>query len=437
MTTPIETLKRQTRGIQMSFSTIIRFRRELLAHWPRLTIALICTLGYTAMRLAEPWPLKFIFDNVLVNQPLVTPSPWVNETIGTDRMRILYTAAGALLLFALFRGIFYYFQSVLTSYVGQEVVIRIRRQLFAHLQRLSLRFHNESSTGDLLTRLTGDINNLRQLLAASLLSLISEGILLISFLVVMFVMNWRLALLAVITMPVIFVLVTFYSSRIRQASRKQRRREGELASRMHENLSGIHVVQLFARERHEDAQLRGLNKRSLRAGLKSTKLEGKMNQGIEISVAIGMALTLCFGATEVIAGRLSAGGLLVFVTYMQSFYRAALARRGAGKQGGELRRPDYRYSRRGVRDQGRYGQGATLQGRDRLFQRLFSVQERSAGAERYRPDDSHWPDRRPGRSIRGGQVDAGLDGLPALRSDGRDCIDRWHGHPGFHPDLAA
>ena len=317
----MDVLKRQSRGIRMSFGTIIRFRRELLAHWPRLMVALICTLGYTGMRLAEPWPLKFIFDNVLINQPLVTPFPWVNETIGTDRMRILYTAVGALVLFALLRGVFYYFQSVLTSYVGQEVVIRIRRQLFAHLQRLSLRFHNESSTGDLLTRLTGDINNLRQLLAASLLSLISEGILLISFLVVMFVMNWRLALLAVITMPAIVLLVTFYSSRIRQASRKQRRREGELASRMHETLSGIHVVQMFARERHEDEQLRGLNKRSLRAGLKSTKLEGKMNQGIELSVAIGMALTLWFGATEVIAGRLSAGGLLVFVTYMQSFYR--------------------------------------------------------------------------------------------------------------------
>jgi ABC-type multidrug transport system fused ATPase/permease subunit len=321
MATPIEALKRQSRGMRMAFSTIIRFRRELLAHWPRLTIALICTLGYTGMRLAEPWPLKFIFDNVLINQPLVTPFPWVNETIGTDRMRILYTAVGALVLFALLRGIFYYFQSVLTSYVGQEVVIRIRRQLFAHLQRLSLRFHNESSTGDLLTRLTGDINNLRQLLAASLLSLISEGILLISFLVVMFVMNWRLALLAVITMPAIFLLVAFYSGRIRQASRKQRRREGELASRMHETLSGIHIVQMFARERQEDERLRGLNKRSLRAGLKSTKLEGRMNQGIEISVAIGMGLTLWFGATEVIAGRLSAGGLLVFVTYMQSFYR--------------------------------------------------------------------------------------------------------------------
>jgi len=317
----MELLRRQSRGIGMSFGTIIRFRRELLAHWPRLAIALLCTLGYTGMRLVEPWPLKFIFDNVLIDRPLVTPFPWVNETIGTDRMRVLYAAVGALVVFALLRGIFYYFQSVLTSYVGQEVVLRIRRQLFAHIQRLSLRFHNESSTGDMLTRLTGDINNLRQLLAASLLSLISESILLVSFLVVMFVMNWRLALLAVITMPAIFALVTFYSGRIRQAARKQRRREGELASRMHETLSGIHVVQMFARERYEDEQLRGLNKRSLRAGLKSTKLEGKMNQGIELSVAVGMALTLWFGATEVIAGRLSPGGLLVFVTYMQSFYR--------------------------------------------------------------------------------------------------------------------
>lgn len=314
-------LTRQSRGLRVSGGTIVRFRRELLAHWPKLLLAILCTLGYTGMRLLEPWPLKVIFDNVLAGQPLHIPVPWLDRLIGGERGRLLLAAAGALLLFALLRGVFYYAQSVLTSLVGQEVVIRIRRQLYAHLQRLGLDFHGKASTGDLLTRLTGDINNLRQLLAASLLSLISESILLVSFLAVMIWMNWRLALLAIVVMPLISAIVAIYSARIRVATRKQRRREGELASRMHEILNGIHVVQMFTRERYEDERLRSLNKRSLRAGVQSTRLEGRMNQGIEISVALGMALTLWFGANEVLAGRLTAGGLLVFVTYMQSFYR--------------------------------------------------------------------------------------------------------------------
>src|SRR5680860_1265426 len=247
MANPSQMLRRQVQGFQVSFAVIIRFRKELLRHWPRLLMAVVCALGYTAMRLAEPWPLKFVFDNVLIDNPLTTPFPWLYAWLGDDRRRVLMLAVGAVLAFAVMRGIFYYFQSVLTTGVGQEVVIKIRQQLFAHVQRLSLQFHNRNSTGDLLMRFTGDINNLRQLLAATLLSLITESIILIGFITVMFIMDWQLALLAIVTMPTIFVLLVFYSSRIRTAARKQRRREGELASRLHETLSSMHIVQLFAR----------------------------------------------------------------------------------------------------------------------------------------------------------------------------------------------
>ncbi|MBA2519583.1 MAG: ABC transporter ATP-binding protein, partial [Chloroflexia bacterium] len=321
MAMPIEIIRGQARGLLSSADTIRRFRGELYPHWRTLLGALLCAIGYTAMRLAEPWPLKFIFDNVLTGIPIATPIPWLDQTIGNDRIRILLVATGAILALAALRGVFYYYQSYLTSRVGQEVVLRIRRRLFAHLQRLSLRFHNQSSTGDLLTRLTSDVNNLRELLTASLLSLVSETVIMAGFVTIMFIMNWRLALLAVITIPVIFALVTVFSGRIRKAAGKQRRREGELAARLHEALSGIHVVQLFAREDEEDERLRGLNKRSLRSGLKTARLEGRLNQGVELAVAVGMALTLWFGATEVIAGRLTPGELIVFVAYMQSFYR--------------------------------------------------------------------------------------------------------------------
>ncbi|MDQ3613659.1 MAG: ABC transporter ATP-binding protein/permease [Chloroflexota bacterium] len=321
MAPPKHPIRRQVRGLKVSFEMIFRFRRELKRHWPRLLVALLCAFAYVAMRLAEPWPLKFVFDNVLVNRPLVTPFPWLNDWLGTDRLRVLQLAVGAVLLFALLRGIFYYFQSVLTTRVGQEVVVKIRQQLFAHVQRLSLRFHNQNSTGDLLMRFTGDINNLRQLLAATLLSLMTESIVLIGFVTVMFIMNWQLALLAIITMPSILFLLIFYSSRIRTAARKQRRREGELASRLHETLGSMHIVQMFTREREEEDRLRSLNKRSLKAGMRATRLEGQLNQGVEISVAVGMALTIWVGVNQVIDGRLMPGELLVFITYMQSFYR--------------------------------------------------------------------------------------------------------------------
>ncbi len=321
MAAPIRALKTQARGLKVSLDVVIRFRDELMHHWPTLLLALLCAFGYTAMRLAEPWPLKFILDNVLVDKPLVTPFGWLNDWLGADRMRVLTLSVVAVLVLAIIKGIFYYFQSVMTTRVGQDVAIAIRQRLFAHVQRLSLRFHNNASTGDLLTRFTGDVNNLRQLLAASLLSLVSESIILVGFVTIMFVMNWQLAVLAVITMPVIFVLLIVYSGRIRTAARKQRRREGELASRLHESLSNIQLVQIFTGERAEEERLARLNKRSLKAGLQSTRLEGQLNRWVEIAVAVSMAITLWIGSNQVIDGRLTAGELIVFVTYMQSFYR--------------------------------------------------------------------------------------------------------------------
>lgn len=321
MVTPIDVLRNQARGVRASATAMRRFRGEISGHWATLLGAVLCAMGYTAMRIAEPWPLKFIFDNVLNGQPLETPFPWLNQLLAGSRTRILLAAILALLMLAALRGVFYYYQTYLTSRVGQAIVLNVRRKLFAHIQRLSLRFHHESSTGDLLTRLTGDINNLRELLVASAVPLVSETVILVGFVGVMFAMNWRLALLAIVTIPLIFGLVRSYSSRIRQATRKQRRREGELASRLQEALKGIQVVQLFAREPEEDARLRDLNQRSLDSGLQASRLGAKLNQGVELSVALGMAATLWFGTTEVIAGRLTPGELIVFVTYMQSFYR--------------------------------------------------------------------------------------------------------------------
>ena len=315
------TLGPQVEGIRTSLGIVRRFRKDLLKHWRPLAAALACALAYSAARLAEPWPLKYIFDNVLGSQPLDTPSDWVNETIGSDPTRILLVASGAILVLALLRGVFYYYQRVVTARVGERVALDLRQQLFAHLQRLPLSYHARRSTGDLLVRLTGDVNALRELLVATLVTLLSEAAILVGFVTVMFLLEWRVAVVAILVVPVIFTLVTVYSSRIRAATRKQRRREGELASHLGEALTGIHVVQMFAREDHGDERLRRLNDKSFREGLRATRLEAQLNRAVELSIAGATAAALFFGATQVLAGRLTSGELIVFIVYLQGFYR--------------------------------------------------------------------------------------------------------------------
>ncbi|HEV8250789.1 MAG TPA: ABC transporter ATP-binding protein [Gaiellaceae bacterium] len=300
---------------------VVRFRGDLTRHRRPLAGAFAASLGYAATRLAEPWPLKVVFDNVLAGMPLTTPFPWLDRHLAGNRTAILVAATVALLLLAVLRSVFYYHQSYLTARVGQDVVTTLRRRLFAHVQRLPQSFHSRASTGDLLTRLTGDILMLRELLVASLLAVVTETAVVAGFVVVMFLVEWRLALLAVIAVPAIFVSMTLYSARMRAATRKQRRREGELAGRLHEVLAGIHVVQLFGREDEEDERLRTLNRRSARSGLRATRLEAKLNRTVELSVAAATAAVLWFGATQVTAGRLTPGDLIVFFAYMQGFYR--------------------------------------------------------------------------------------------------------------------
>ncbi len=322
MSSPLSrALGRQAGGVTASLRMARRFRGELRPHRRSLVLASLASLGYTLTEMAAPWPLKLILDNVLPGQPWVTGLASFDRAIGADARSLLVASVLAIMGLAVLRGLLYYRRNVLTAEVGQAVVMRVRRRLFAHMQRLSLSFHHHQRTGELLTRLTGDILLLRDLVVSSLLSLVSEALVLVGLVAVMFLLSWRLALASLLVIPVLFVLVSVYASQIRQAARKQRKREGALAARTYQVLSGIHVVKLFVREADEDEQLRKLTKRSLKSGLKTTRLEARMNRDMELSIAAATALALWIGAGQVMGGALSAGELVVFVFYMRAFHR--------------------------------------------------------------------------------------------------------------------
>lgn len=314
-------IRRQWSGLAASYRIARRFRGDLLDHRKALTTAFLASFGFTLARIAEPWPLKIILDNVITGVPLRTGWPVADVWLSAGSHRLLTVCAMAIVGLAGLRGLLYYWRNVKTSEVGQAVVMKVRRRLFAHMLRLSLSFHQHRRTGDLLTRLTGDIILLRDLVVSTLLTTVSELLILLGFTAVMFALSWRLAATATLVVPVIFVVVSAYTGRIRSATRKQRRREGDLASRAHEALAGIHVVKLFAGEEGEVEALRKLTKRSLKSGLKTTRLEARMNRAIELALASASAAVLGFGALEVLAGRLSPGELVVFVAYMKGFYR--------------------------------------------------------------------------------------------------------------------
>lgn len=298
-----------------------RFRTFLAAQRRTLILAVAASVGYTLAILLEPWTMQIIFDGVLLQDPVVIFALDISGWLNGDRMKLLMLGAGAVLVLAAVRGQLYYNQRVLTATSGIDVVMAIRRQLFEHMQSLSLDYHHRARTGDLMMRMTGDIVMLREMVVAALVTIFTQGLVLISILAIMLYLNVRLTLIAAAVCPLLLVILSVFRLRLVAAARKQRKREGQLASAAHEGLDSVHLVQAYTAEKHEAARFKQLNKRSLQSGVRVTRVEAQLNRAVQIALAVGICLFLWLGSQDVIAGRLTPGQLLVFVAYLRGLYR--------------------------------------------------------------------------------------------------------------------
>jgi ABC-type multidrug transport system fused ATPase/permease subunit len=307
----------------------------------RLALALACGLVYTAVGLTEPWVLKLVFDNVLLDHPLPPILAPLLGGLAEPKLVLLNVLVAAIVLFAVLRGLFYFYQKLLAARVGQDVTADIRLDLYSHIQDLSFRFHDRRRTGDLLARLTSDIRLLREIFISLPLTMTSEVSLVLGMVTVMLFMDWSLTLLALAVLPGIALVLRFYQRPMKEAMRRQREREGDMASMASEVLGAIKVVQGFQREDYEVERFSVVEKRSLRSGLKAARLEAKLRWYAEVAVAVVSAVVIGVAARRVIAGLLSPGDLIVFMAYLRTFNRplrrvSSLAERAArGTAAGE------------------------------------------------------------------------------------------------------
>jgi ATP-binding cassette subfamily B protein len=315
---PLRRLRRSARAwadLLVRLWPYARRRRRQLA----LTLAL--SLLYMGVRLLEPWPLKLLFDNVLLGQPLPAALSWLTPWLGGSTTALLGVVVAAILAVAALSGALYYQQSVLSAQVGQRVVADLRGDLYRHLTRLSFSFHDRRRTGDLLVRLTSDIRMLRMALVKMPVEA-SENVLLIAGMsVIMLVMDWRLALLAFALLPALGLLVRRYRSPMKAAIRKQREQEGHLASVATDTLGAIRVVQSFGLEEQEIGRFSGANARELKQGVKAARLEAKLRWTSDLAVGAVTAVVVGLATRRILSGELTPGDLIVFVTYLRAYAR--------------------------------------------------------------------------------------------------------------------
>jgi subfamily B ATP-binding cassette protein MsbA len=294
----------------------------LRPHWKTLTVAFVAVLGESITDLLEPWPLKVVIDYVLGSKKA---PPWLSNivaiTVGRQKISILYFAALAVIVIAVVGAISSYFEKYLTTSVGQWVMHDLRRSVYHHVQRLSLSFHDKGRTGDLISRITSDIDAIQDFISQALLGIVVNVLTLVGMLAVMFYLDWRFTLIALSVAPPLFVVVYTYTRRIKQASRAVRKKESEVVSVAQEVLSSIRVVKAFAREDYEQERFERQSLESVETALQARSLKAKLAPVVQVIVATGTCLVLWYGTRLVLAGQLSTGSLLVFLIYLGKMYK--------------------------------------------------------------------------------------------------------------------
>jgi ATP-binding cassette subfamily B protein len=297
------------------FLPLVRpFRKQLW--WAVLAMVLDAFL--TVFR---PWPLKVVIDRVLSHRPTRVPflSVWLDNTT-LSRVHILYGACAATLLIALSTGLLTYAYTRSLGIVGQRFVFDLRCRLFAHMQQLSLRFHDTQRRGDLITRLTSDIQAIQDLVSNGLIVLGSNAFLLIGMLILMFWLNWQFAFVALAVAPLLFWTVFRYTHRIKVAAREARVSTGLLASLAQETLASIRIVQGLAQEEQQNDRFQAQSESSLRSYLEGVRYQARVAPLVDVFAAVGLALVMWFGATHVIEGHLTTGDMVVFFAYVTNLY---------------------------------------------------------------------------------------------------------------------
>lgn len=329
-------MSKKDKRINASFSDK-DLRKELLRrsvpllrpYWKQLCLATLAMMLEAFLDVFRPWPLKVVIDRVLSQKPSRVPflHAWLDNAPFT-RMQVLYGACGATITIALLAGLLAYYYTEAMGNVGQHYVFDLRRDLFGHLQRLSLRFHDHQRTGDLTLRLMSDIKEIQDMVASGIASFATNVCLLIGMLVLMLWVNWKFALVSLCLSPFLFLTVFRYKRRIKAASRKARKSTGLLAALAQETLASIRIIQGLAQEDRQDERFQAQSENHHQASLELVRYQARIAPLVDVIAALGVTIVIWYGSMRVLAGELTTGDIVLFFAYVSSLYSPmkALAR---------------------------------------------------------------------------------------------------------------
>ena len=295
--------------------------RLLLPYWKPFTLGILAVLVQALTDLLQPWPLKIVVDLVGEKPMPAWIAAWVTAIFGTDKLAVLNFVALAVIAVTVTAAIASYIESVAMTTVGQWVTHDLRSTLYHQIQRLSLSYHDKSQTGDLISRVTSDIDTIQGFVTSTLTDVILDILTLISMLAVMTYIDWRFTVIALSVAPFMFIFVYKYSHRIKKASREVRKKESEIVSKTQEVISSIRVVKAFAREKYEKKRFKEVSLETVELALRARALKAGLSPGIRVMTALATALMMWYGARMVLVeNTLTPGTLVLFLAYLGKLY---------------------------------------------------------------------------------------------------------------------
>ena len=286
-----------------------------------LALAALCTLGVATTELLKPWPLKLLFDYVLLDNPLPSDLSPVEGMFQGGKVLPLVVLSLAVFLITLLTAAFAYLQVYLTSRIGNELVYAVRRRLFAHLQRLSLSFHDQARSGGHMTKIVSDTNTMKDVFTDSAMTSAAQLLTLVGMFVVMLFLDWRLALIVMATFPLLVGALLYRYRTAKSSSKRQRKKEEEIATRISEVMTTVPLVQAFGRERHEQERFESESAEYLEESIRNARIEAIATRAVTVISAFGLASVVLYGSLQVLAGRMTPGDLLIFAGYAQTMYK--------------------------------------------------------------------------------------------------------------------
>jgi ABC-type multidrug transport system fused ATPase/permease subunit len=295
------------------------FSPYMIQHKGKIAAALLLALLAMIFVMIQPWPIKFLIDYILIPDAEYHGLLPFYEEISSDKGLAVALISMAILLVAVGRGVTQYYQTVLTKHVGQRIVVDVRVLLFEHIQKLSLAFHSKSKSGDVLMRLTGDINLLRDLLTGLMITLISNLFVVISVVCLMLAIDWKMTLTVFSVFPLILLVSAVTGMKIREATHKQRRKESQVSVTAHEALLGMPIIQAYSREDSAQKVLKKQSVSSFKEGLRVARLEALASEWTEIILAMGTVVVILMGVRGILASppTRTPGDLLLYYFYLR------------------------------------------------------------------------------------------------------------------------